>query len=235
MSEAFTMSPERFSQAWGTGLVRATPRALDGVVLPESARAFLTTAGLPRAAVGFTFAFPAQGLPTLRSVLQEPPEGPEADLDRLRVIGGNNGAHVCIDEAAEGRLISAGPYRPLALLNSSVEQLAAFLLVFRDVRTQMEEAERAGMEVAVRDLVSEQAASPEDKQQAADRRRAEREQVKETMSRYRDQMRIAFQDLRAELARIDPDAMADEEGVWPSTIGEMEMAEGVTTAAPAAP
>jgi hypothetical protein len=225
------LSPEDFVGAWGQGLVRATPASLAGLSIPDAGRRFLIEAGLPAeaAAVGFTFAFP-EPLPVLGAVVGNPGDLAAADLERLRVIGTDYSALICIDPQKDGRIVSAGRYRhpPVALLNSSVERLAAFLLVFRDVRGQLQQGDQEAIVAAARAQAPFEIASAEVRREAAERRFAQRSAIREALELRADEARALFAALRAKLAAIDPAAMADPAAVWPNAVAAMERSEGVS-------
>ena len=226
------ITPDDFALKWGPGLVRPSEAALSDVVLPEPSRRFLLEAGLPAASdpLPFRFAFPAEGLPMLDSV-PDPPDRPEiGDRSRFRVIGRDHQAFVCIDESTGGRIVSvlANWTRPVRLLNSSVEQLAQFLLVFRAIRVQgLEEEANATAQLVAQ---TRQQAQASEEERLADRaRRAEglrvyrlaREQEirtgREVMTRLKEGLREA-----------DPGVFAQDNSVWLEWIDDMETMGGLT-------
>lgn len=106
--------------------------------IPENAKAFLLSPGLPHEAAPFlTFGTNRDlPLPTVSEVWRQP-----KNFDRYRIIGSTGyGDPVCIDEAANGRVVYLNHDNEflVGFVNSSVPHLAHSMLAFRDAvkRTQ---------------------------------------------------------------------------------------------------
>lgn len=128
------ITPIEFLNQWGAeGLLRYEPAALEGVDIPEVSKRFLVEAGLPRQAdLELEFDLSPEELPTLPEALEE--ENLPAFFDRYRPIGVDTATTICLDERDKGRIyaVDIDGAIPTRFMNSSVPQLAEFLLVFRD-------------------------------------------------------------------------------------------------------
>ena len=163
------IAPAQFAARWGEqGLVRATPQALADVRIPDESKAFLIQAGLPGEAegVGLSFSLPPDRLPTLREVLAAEGRPAPARLERYRRIGSDYDAHLCLDQAKGGHVVSVSvePKLQVAFVNSSVPQLAEFLLRFRDLRRSLQGAEREAMRTVVEETRRDEEAPPEQRE-----------------------------------------------------------------------
>src|SRR5690348_10544293 len=109
--------------------------AVDSLRLPESSKRFLVNVGLPRKGpLLLEFDFEQDCLQSLSEYV-----GSRALLGTrgttLRRIGTDYGTQLCLDEAQEGCLVSIDTHGnlPERLVNSSVEQFAACLVVYLKV------------------------------------------------------------------------------------------------------
>lgn len=127
-----------FRERWCDGdetssLVVFRTESLIDVAVPDDAKAFLSSAGLPESAAPFlSFAAPTTGsLQTAAAAWQLSP-----DYKQYHIIGSNgSGDPLCIDETRNGQIIYLNHdlnFRRI-LINSSVTQLAESLLAFRHV------------------------------------------------------------------------------------------------------
>ncbi len=129
------ITPGEFKARWGNGLVRNTEAALAHVRIPEASKRFLVEAGLPaEAELGLQFARYEDELPTLLGAFPE--DDLPADYARFRPIGVDYATIICLDERDGGHLYGVdieGHGLPTRFVNSSVPQLAEFLLAVRVV------------------------------------------------------------------------------------------------------
>ena len=130
------ISPEEFIRLWGRSELAPLRAAhLEGVDVPDSAKAFLAQAGLPIDVEGLALCFlpDPRGLPTLAQLLGETePRPPEAH--RYRRLGRNDvGVHFCLDEGRRGAVVAVAPLDncPVVFVNSGVVELAECLLTYR--------------------------------------------------------------------------------------------------------
>ncbi len=128
------ITPEKFKAWWGKGLVRNTEAALTHIRIPEASKRFLVEAGLPAEAhPGLQFARYEDELPTMLEAFPE--DNLPADYARFRPIGVDYATIICLDEQDDGHLYSVdieGHGLPTCFMNSSVPQLAEFLLTVRN-------------------------------------------------------------------------------------------------------
>lgn len=128
------ITPTEFATQWGAAeLLRYEPAALEGVHIPDISKRFLVEAGLPRQAdLELDFDLSPDELPTLPEALEE--DNLPATFDRYRPIGVDTATTICLDERDNGRIyaVDIDGNIPTRFLNSSVPQLAEFLLVFRN-------------------------------------------------------------------------------------------------------
>jgi len=126
------ITPADFRARWGGGLMPYAPSAFDDVALPLVSKRFLIEAGLPQqAGLGLEFDLPPDKLPALSEAFEE---DLPAGLDRYRPIGLDAATAICLDALDGWRLYAVdidGAF-PTRFVNSSVPQLAEFLLVFRE-------------------------------------------------------------------------------------------------------
>lgn len=127
------MTPTDFAAQWGEDqLLRYEPTALENVDIPNASKQFLIEAGLPRhAGLELEFDLSASELPTLPQALEE--ENLPASFNRYRPIGVETATTICLDEQDNGCIyaVDIDGTLPTRFMNSSVPQLAEFLLVFR--------------------------------------------------------------------------------------------------------
>lgn len=127
------ITPSDFATQWNAdALMRYEPAALDGVHIPEISKHFLIEAGLPRQAdLELEFDLSSDELPTLPEALEE---DLPARFNRYRPIGVDTATTICLDERDNGRIyaVDIDGNIPTRFMNSSVPQLAEFLLVFRN-------------------------------------------------------------------------------------------------------
>lgn len=127
------ITPTEFAAQWGADqLLRYEPAALEGVHIPDASKRFLIEAGLPRqASLELEFDLSADELPTLPEALEE--ERLSAGFNRYRPIGVDTATTICLDEQDNGHIyaVDIDGTIPTRFMNSSVPQLAEFLLVFR--------------------------------------------------------------------------------------------------------
>ncbi len=170
---------ERFIPEWGSDeLVRNTPGSLEGIRIPEVSKQFLVIAGLPRRVpwLDMDFDRSEDELPTLPEAFPNGYNFPHEYL-RYRPIGADSATLLCLNEYDNGNIYSvdiddAGV--PTRFVNSSVPQLAEFLLATRVVPVEDKQKRQTGGEA-----------------------------------------REYIQGLTRSLARIDPEAMRDEDNYWP--------------------
>ena len=127
------ITPEQFSQMWGTGLIRTEPTAVAGLNIPQAARRFLTEAGLPREA-GYDISFdrPEDELPTLPEAFPNGYDFP-SEYNCMHPIGVDGATLLCLEEGT-GHVYSIdidGQNIPTRFVNSSLPALAECLLVNR--------------------------------------------------------------------------------------------------------
>jgi hypothetical protein len=130
------LSPADFTARWAKEdepLVRFPGKAVERLALPDEDKQFLVQAGLPEDAAPFlSFKAPRSGeFPTVVDEWDQPDE-----FRRYRVIGFNGvGDPVALDEGRGGEVVCLDHENAFArvLLNSSVRQLAASLLAYRQM------------------------------------------------------------------------------------------------------
>lgn len=134
-----SLSPRLFEEY---SLIRVFPETLISRNIPEPSKNFLTQAGLPkRAAPYLSFEELAKNLHLVWNQWGIPNDWKEADQKRLEhyfVIGSddNSGNPICIDEANGGRIVTLEHedwFNTVMFVNSSLPQLAEFLLLFNEV------------------------------------------------------------------------------------------------------
>lgn len=127
------ITPENFCLRWSaTHLMPYSPAAFGGVQLPLASERFLVEAGLPgRASLGLEFNLPPNQLLTLSEAFEA---DLPADFDRYRPIGLDAATAICLDSSDGWRLyaVDVDGVLPTRFVNSSVPQLAEFLLVFHE-------------------------------------------------------------------------------------------------------
>lgn len=129
------ISPQDFTRKWKAGddepLVKLPPTAVKAVKVPDDARAFLTTAGLPRSAAPFLgFDALADGLRLIKDIYR----GSSGPLVTLPVIGGDGaGNPICLTEIGQVILVEHEDMTTSTFMNSSVQQLAECLLAARTI------------------------------------------------------------------------------------------------------
>lgn len=128
------IAPTDFAAQWGTNqLLRYEPVAVEGVRIPEVSKRFLIEAGLPgQAGPDLEFDLAGNNLPTLTEALAE--ENLPTKFNRYRPLGVDTATTICLDEQDGGRIyaVDIDGVVPTRFMNSSVPQLAEFLLVFRN-------------------------------------------------------------------------------------------------------
>ena len=129
------LTPSEFKAQWGEGLVCNTRASLSHLRIPDASKRFLVEAGLPADAVlGLQF---SRAEDELLSMLQNFPEDDlPADYSRYYPIGVDAATILCLDERDDGHIYSIdieGQGIPTRFVNSSVPQLAEFLLILRIV------------------------------------------------------------------------------------------------------
>lgn len=134
------MTPAEFVQAWHAdaseydeGLLTVDPAALAGLNLPTAAKNFLTEAGLPDSAAPFlSFGqLAAAPLPTLAEAWDL---SYDEDAQRVYCIGSNgSGDPICVGPSGRVWEFNHDDNFAPTFLNSSVMQLAACLLAYRQL------------------------------------------------------------------------------------------------------
>jgi hypothetical protein len=134
------ITPQEFKKLWTPffnddptidELVTFDSGTLMDISIPENAKRFLIEAGLPRSAAPFlSFAYPdALELPDLATQWKL-----NDQYKKFREIGGTgSGNPICIEEIS-GRVVNIDHDNgfDIILFNSSIEQLAESMLVYRD-------------------------------------------------------------------------------------------------------
>lgn len=108
------------------------PAAFNGIQVAEASKQFLIEAGLPqKAGLDLEFDLPADQLFTLPEAFDA---DPIAALNRYRTVGIDSATAICLDERDGWRIyaVDIDGVIPTRFMNSSVPQLAEFLIVFRD-------------------------------------------------------------------------------------------------------
>jgi hypothetical protein len=122
-------------------LIRVSPETFVDRNIPEASKKFLTEAGLPKSAAPYlSFEDLAKGLHTVWEIWGVADNWNEADRSRLQkyfVIGSddNSGNPICIDQANGGQIVTLEHedwFTSVMFVNSSVQQLAEFLLLFNE-------------------------------------------------------------------------------------------------------
>jgi len=139
------MNANDFVELWKSDeepeeLVQVSKEAIAEVHIPEDAKIFLESAGLPSSAAPFL---------TFDALAQNPLQNAATDYDRLQaeyarywIIGGNScGDPICVDEKEQGRVVYLNHDNnfDVIFMNSSVPQLAECLLEYR---TLLEETQK---------------------------------------------------------------------------------------------
>jgi hypothetical protein len=134
-------TPDEFPDRWNEGeyegeLIKFPAEALADINIPDDAKRFLESNGLPRSASPFlNFKAPSDGpLETAAQRWQL-----SADYNRYHVIGfDGSGNSICIDDATEGQVVyldlNANSRR--VFMNSSILQLAESLLAYRHLGSE---------------------------------------------------------------------------------------------------
>jgi hypothetical protein len=128
---------------WGSDtLVLFNPKNVEALQIPAASKSFMIEAGLPaKTMVSILFDLPPNTLPRLPEALTGQVSLPES-YNRYRLLGkytetyrGTEIAfyYYCIDEAENGEIVVVDPQENWSarFLNSSIQQLAQFLLLFR--------------------------------------------------------------------------------------------------------
>lgn len=144
-NEQFIQVQPEIAKKWGTvDLVRYNIDDMEKLSIPESSKHFLKVAGLPRRAhQQLRFDVPPNTLPEFTKVCSNVKE----EYARYHLLGIDafdgyredgiweliSSGFICLDEKEYGRvvIISNEEKYPVHLLNSSVAQLAEYLLIFR--------------------------------------------------------------------------------------------------------
>lgn len=125
-----------FLKRWeGAPLVRATPEAVERLLITEEAKSFLRDAGLPSQTEtehNLRFDSLREGIPRLSDSLSNSLEG--KSFERYQKIGASVSGHVCVDEKEGGHVVVVyAAINEVHFLNSSVPQLAESLLAVEGV------------------------------------------------------------------------------------------------------
>lgn len=131
------ITPQEFAAQWGDDLVKNTPASLENIPIPDVSKQFLIEAGLPRWVPGLDIDFDRfeDEVPTLPNAFPNGYDFPN-DYSRYRPIGADPATLLCLDEHNNGSIYSLDIDDngvPTRFVNSSVPQLAEFLLVVRVV------------------------------------------------------------------------------------------------------
>jgi hypothetical protein len=134
------MSPAEFVQAWlagaseyDEGLVTAAPEALATVDIPESAKTFLTEAGLPDAAAPY-LSFQELQNERLLTLAAAHDRAHDEAAHTVYCIGGNgSGDPIGVNAAGQVWVFNHDADFDRTFVNSSVAQLAACLLAYRQL------------------------------------------------------------------------------------------------------
>ncbi|MBA3711551.1 MAG: SUKH-4 family immunity protein [Pyrinomonadaceae bacterium] len=127
--------------------MRVSPDGFANRNIPEASKRFLIEAGLPKSAAPYlSFTDLADSLRPVWEIWGNPDDWNEADrlrLSRYYVIGsdGNSGNPICIDEADGGNIVTLEHedwFASVMFVNSSVPQLAEFLLLFNGADTEQQ-------------------------------------------------------------------------------------------------
>lgn len=225
------MQPAEFKTTWGSSdLTKPSEAALAGLPLPDATAEFLIQAGLPATAEpGFQFSFPSGTIPSLAEIRQ-PPGLPAGELQHLLRIGGSAVTHTCIDVAGRGRVVQVidDEGEPaVVFINSSVPQLAACLVAYRNIvgeaLAQEARATRREVDNAVRRSAQPPAAHAEFQRRLLENRDAMRQARKAEEARARK----TLTNLAEQIRRIDPAAM-EEDAFWAGTLEDMAVMGGVS-------
>lgn len=134
------ITPQEFAAQWGNDLVRNTPASLENIRIPDISKQFLIEVGLPRWVERLEMNFDRfeDELPTLPDAFPNGYDFP-SDYVRYRPIGADPIVLLCLDEYSNGSIHSIdidGAGVPNSFVNSSVPQLAEFLLALKVVPTE---------------------------------------------------------------------------------------------------
>lgn len=134
------ITPQEFIAQWDGELIRNTSASLEAVRIPDLSKQSLIEAGLPRwvERVQMRFNRFEDELPTLPDAFANGYDFPE-DYVRYRPIGLDAAVLLCLDEYKNVSIYSIdidGAGVSNSLVNSSVPQLAEFLLALKVVRTE---------------------------------------------------------------------------------------------------
>lgn len=128
-------------------LISVSPNVFANRNIPEASKRFLIEAGLPKSTAPFlSFGDLANGLLPIWKIWGVTDNWNEADrlrLSRYCVIGSddNSGNPICIDEANDGTIVTLeheDRFAGVMFVNSSVPQLAEFLLLFNGADTKQQ-------------------------------------------------------------------------------------------------
>lgn len=132
------ITPKEFKAQWGNGLIHNTAESLAQICIPEVSKRFLVEAGLP-AEAGLGLQFDRAEDELLSMLVNFPEDNLPADYGRYYPIGVDYATILCLDEQDDGHIYSIDIEEqgiPTRFVNSSVPQLAEFLLVVRVVPTE---------------------------------------------------------------------------------------------------
>lgn len=136
-----SLSPQDFSKQWGESLTTVDEKTLSALPLTATDRAFLLQAGLPASAAPFlSFDLSDYRLKRIHEIWGHSFEYSAEEKEELEpycVIGSDgSGSPIAIDTLNLGRVVHLDHddwFSTVTLVNSSVPQLAAFLLLTKNM------------------------------------------------------------------------------------------------------